>query len=683
MRITRAKMEGRINDVERNQREMETRTERHLQEIQNTLLERMAAMQTDIARLQVNRSGRSGSHSHRSSTSHRSSHRHYAKNDDSSESSEYESNPTAYQHDSRHRRRHKYHHHSPHHHRSLHHHRSTHHHSSRQATSSEGSENNSDYSPPRRHQHRDHHRYHRNHPPIGRKIELPLFNGEDAAGWLVRMNRYFRLNRTEEEDKIDVAVVAMEDQALSWFQWWEGQALQQNWNTFTQALTKRFQPDLVQDPLGPLFSLKQKGTIQEYRDKFEKAITSQGHLTEEVLRGAFLMGLRRDIRAELKLHRTRTLAEVMDTASAIENKNSETLFVKNKEEERKKVQNKNQNWGDGYRGSSSYTTKNPSGKYSVDDMKKEESSNSVQQITNPRLSQNELQERSRRGLCFKCGENWNRGHNCRMKNFKMVPRRQSEGEEGSENASSDSEEEKGVHKELKSMQLSDPSKEGSYSMKTFQVKGELKWSENEQQVNVSIDSGATHDFISQQLVERWQIPFQSIKGYKVQIGNGKLISNYGRCEGMKLNVQGNEIQQNFYMLELGGTDMVLGLEWLTNLGDMEVNFQNQIIKWKKQGLNHVIQGDGYWLYCEGQSTKQMQEQRIEGRRNEFIKEYPEVFKSIRDRMSWQLCNSAVKYIGKKMESAKLRVQKSCQYWKGRSARMKEKIKIVAVSYYPP
>jgi len=37
-----------------------------------------------------------------------------------------------------------------------------------------------------------------------------------------------------------------------------------------------------------------------------------------------------------------------------------------------------------------------------------------------RLTQEELQDRSRRGLCFKCGERWGKDHICKLKNFKLI-----------------------------------------------------------------------------------------------------------------------------------------------------------------------------------------------------------------------------------------------------------------------
>ncbi|CAH9073319.1 unnamed protein product [Cuscuta epithymum] len=707
MRYTRAKMEARMNEVERsmvdigrNQRELQEQLDRRMRELQSNLADNLAeklasiqtsmqaTMQANLAEFQKNLASRSRSLSHRSSASHRSStshrtlHHHHSPHH----------HPSHYHHQSRHsasseesERNDNY---SPprrHHPRSLHHHRSTHHHRSRQSASPEGSENNSDYSPSRRHQHRDHHRYHRYHKPIGRKIDLPLFKGEDAFGWLVRMNRYFRLNQTEEEQKIDVAVVAMEDQALSWFQWWEGQARHQTWEQFTRDLTQRFQPEMVQNPLGPLFSLKQKGTVADYRNKFEVAMASQKHLTEEVLRGAFLNGLKRDVRAELKLHSARTLAAVMNTATRIEDKNFETLYVKNKEEERKKVQNGNQKWGDGCRGSSSYTTKNSSGNYSFDDMKKQESSNSVQQITNPRLSQEELLERSKKGLCFKCGENWGRGHVCKMKNYKITLMEQSEGEVDSEFESLETGRDKITPLELKTMQFSLSDEKEITPVKIFKVRGKLKWHEGESTVNVLIDGGATHNFMSLNLVEKWRIPYTPFQGNRVQLGNGECIQIGGRCAGIDLNVQGIGIHQTYYLLELGSTDLVLGMDWLTSLGDTEINFQSQTFKWEIQGQKVILQG-------EDSSS----EQNVEGgsvQRHEVA--VPDVTAScnwvfqkpaeiqVLDQIFWPLWNYAVKYVEGKMEVVKLKAQQTNQYWRGRGARMKEKIKTVAVSYHPP
>lgn len=48
-----------------------------------------------------------------------------------------------------------------------------------------------------------------------RKLEIPVFNGDDTHGWLARVERYFRINGVRERDKLGVVVIAMEGRALN------------------------------------------------------------------------------------------------------------------------------------------------------------------------------------------------------------------------------------------------------------------------------------------------------------------------------------------------------------------------------------------------------------------------------------------------------------------------------------
>lgn len=51
------------------------------------------------------------------------------------------------------------------------------------------------------------------------------------------------------------------------------------------------------------------------------------------------------------------------------------------------------------------------------------------------------------------------------------------------------------------------------------------------------------------------------------------VSNKGVCKGVKIWVQRMEIVQKKFMIELGGTEMVLGMDWLASLGDIKANFK--------------------------------------------------------------------------------------------------------------
>ena len=61
--------------------------------------------------------------------------------------------------------------------------------------------------------------------------------------------------------------------------------------------------------------------------------------------------------------------------------------------------------------------------------------------------------------------------------------------------------------------------------------------------------------------------------YSVEMGKGKVERGSGVCMGVTLMVQGVTITQNFFILEPGGMEIVLGVEWLQSLGKIEANFQ--------------------------------------------------------------------------------------------------------------
>lgn len=79
--------------------------------------------------------------------------------------------------------------------------------------------------------------------------------------------------------------------------------------------------------------------------------------------------------------------------------------------------------------------------------------------------------------------------------------------------------------------------------------------------------------------------------YVIEVGNGEKVRNQGVCEGLQFQVQGVEFNQHFFLMELGGSDMVLGMDWLASLGNIEANFGELCLKWKQGGQKYSIQGD--------------------------------------------------------------------------------------------
>lgn len=68
-----------------------------------------------------------------------------------------------------------------------------------------------------------------------KQLDYHLFSGIDPDGWLFRIKQFFSINRYSEE-RIITAGIALEGDALSWFQWQNRRRPFVNWAEFKVAL---------------------------------------------------------------------------------------------------------------------------------------------------------------------------------------------------------------------------------------------------------------------------------------------------------------------------------------------------------------------------------------------------------------------------------------------------------------
>ncbi|KAK2364782.1 hypothetical protein QL285_089616 [Trifolium repens] len=140
---------------------------------------------------------------------------------------------------------------------------------------------------------------------------------------------------------------------------------------------------------------------------------------------------------------------------------------------------------------------------------------------------------------------------------------------------------------LKTLKLSLQSKEWFTSNKSFKVWVQI----GDRQVVTLMNSSATSNFITTKLVEQLQLKVVDTPTYVIEVGNGENVINQGVCNDLSFKIQDVEFNQHFFIMDLGGSEMVLGVDWLASLGNIEANFENLCLKWKKNGHNYLIQGD--------------------------------------------------------------------------------------------
>ncbi|KAA0047644.1 Ty3/gypsy retrotransposon protein [Cucumis melo var. makuwa] len=211
-----------------------------------------------------------------------------------------------------------------------------------------------------------------------------------------------------------------------------------------------------------------------------------------------------------------------------------------------------------------------------------------------RLPNAEFQARKEKGLCFRCNEKYSVDHRCKMKELcelKMFVVKK-EGEEY-EIIEENTAEEKTLEllqeeeKQKTFAELSLNSVVGLNDPGTMKIKGKIQ----EREVIILIDCGATHNFISEKLVESLQLPVKETGHYGVILGSGTAVQGKGICENVEIQLSNWKVKEEFLPLELGGVDVVLGMQWLHSLGITVVDWKNLTLTFSSEGKQISIKGD--------------------------------------------------------------------------------------------
>lgn len=106
-----------------------------------------------------------------------------------------------------------------------------------------------------------------------------------------------------------------------------------------------------------------------------------------------------------------------------------------------------------------------------------------------------------------------------------------------------------------------------------------------------INYGATHNFLSEKIADKLHIPRAETSNYGVVIGNGSTLRGKGVCKGVTITLQELTIQDDFLPLDLGGVDVILGMQWLKKMGYMKVDWGALTMTFQAGGNQVTIKGD--------------------------------------------------------------------------------------------
>jgi hypothetical protein len=91
-------------------------------------------------------------------------------------------------------------------------------------------------------------------------------------------------------------------------------------------------------------------------------------------------------------------------------------------------------------------------------------------------------------------------------------------------------------------------------------------------VRVLVDGGSTHNFIQDSIAEVLGLAHDSIKPFKVLVGSGQELLCSQICPAVSIMLQQHTFTTDLYRLGLRGADIILGAQWLKQIGPILMNY---------------------------------------------------------------------------------------------------------------
>ncbi|KAA0047238.1 Ty3/gypsy retrotransposon protein [Cucumis melo var. makuwa] len=408
-----------------------------------------------------------------------------------------------------------------------------------------------------------------------KKVEMPVFDGTDPDSWLFRADRYFKIHNLSDSERLTVAVISFDGPALDWYRSQEEREAFTGWDDLKQKMLE--------------------STVEEYRNRFDKLLAPVASLPTVVLEETFMNGLNPWLKSEVETLEPNGLAQMMKLALKIENRELVRRECGLVSAYDSKTGHKHQQAKNPIATATKEGTASGSWPMRTITLREVATGDNRREGPTKQLSDAEFQARREKGLCFRCGEKYFAGHRCKSKEHKEL--RMLVVKEGGEELEIVEEEFFDAETEMKqvevqnvenlNIELSINSVVGLNNPGTMKVKGRV----GEEEVVILIDCGATHNFVAEDLVTRLGLTLQETPNYGVILGSGTAVKGKGVCRNVEVQLDGWQVTDSFLPLQLGGVDMILGMQWLHSLGVTEVDWKRLVLTFHHQGRKVVIRGD--------------------------------------------------------------------------------------------
>ena len=110
-------------------------------------------------------------------------------------------------------------------------------------------------------------------------------------------------------------------------------------------------------------------------------------------------------------------------------------------------------------------------------------------------------------------------------------------------------------------------------------------------MSVLLDTGSTNNFIQTRVAKHLGLIISPAGSFQVMIGDGQKLPCSSLCKDVTVDIQGFSFTTSFYVLPIQGVELVLGVQWLQELGPITIDYSELTMKFSHMGNAICLHGD--------------------------------------------------------------------------------------------
>ncbi|KAL2931387.1 Retrotransposon-derived protein PEG10 [Bienertia sinuspersici] len=401
--------------------------------------------------------------------------------------------------------------------------------------------------------------------------------------WIKRCNQYFKLCKIPDDQKVDLASLNMFDKAENWLSSYLAIRPTIDWNEFMIDVSNRFKDDVGCHVVEKFNRLQQSDSLESYIDEFENLrslmLQQSQFLPESYFLDSFIGGLKPSLKPFVRAFKPNSISSAVEYARLQE----------------EAIQAIKPTWKPTPVSSQIKPTSKPLPALlptpnipPIAPIKAQNPSYHTTSANKPvfrTLTPAERREKQAKGLCFFCDQPYDGNHKCPFKQTQLftVEIPASEGDDSGSDV--DDKEPEFLLPDVEP-HISVNALSGNQAFQTMRVNGLY----NQTPLHILIDSGSTHNFLDLGVAKKLSLTLEPISPQAVTVADGNHLACQYVCKNFSWRMHNVVFTSDVLIIPLGGCDMVLGVQWLSELGTVKWDFKKLMMEFEFQGSHFVLKG---------------------------------------------------------------------------------------------